>query len=66
MNYMQFSFVQKTNSDDGVYEAERTLGLLNRILGAANITSFELVQIMPFGWQPGDPIPPVGEDAESA
>ena len=65
MNYMEFTFVLNTNSDDGEYETEKAEGLVKRILGSTKVTSFELVQIMPFGWTPGDPIPVV-EDAESA
>jgi hypothetical protein len=55
--YMQFKFVQQTNSDDEVYETDRTEGLVKRILGSPKVTSFELIQEMPEGWIPGDPIP---------
>jgi len=57
MPYMQFKFIQQTNSDDADYEGERTEGLVKRILGAPKVPDFELIQVMPEGWMPGDPIP---------
>lgn len=57
MPYMQFKFIQKTNSDDAEYESGRTEGLVKRILGSNNVPEFELIQVFPEGWMPGDPIP---------
>jgi len=55
--FMQFSFVQQTNSDDIDYESSNTLFWIKRVLGSTNISSFECVQMMPLDWTVGDPIP---------